>query len=91
MLIYTDRFWHELDTIVDFIELDSTLQGEKFAEGVQAACETLEFMPYKCRKSLNFNDESVRDLVFKGYVLPYRVKDDNIYILGIYKENVWQP
>lgn len=91
MLVYTPRFWRELDAIVDFIDLDSTLRGEKFAQGVQAACETLKFMPYKCRKSLNFNDESVRDLAFKGYVVPYRIKGDYIYILGIYKENQWQP
>ncbi|EGR7920127.1 type II toxin-antitoxin system RelE/ParE family toxin, partial [Campylobacter jejuni] len=45
---------------------------------------------YKFRKSLAFDDENVRDFIFKGYVIPYKIdkEKDLIIILGIYKENL---
>ena len=60
--------------IVDYIALDSEWRALDFKERVEAACAGLDFMPYKFRKSLKFDDENVRDFVFKGYVLPYRVE-----------------
>ena len=46
--------------------------------------------PFICRKSTNFNDESIRDLIFKSYVIPYLIDNEVIYVLGIYKANEWQ-
>ena len=90
-VIFTARYRHEIRQIARFIAFDSKARANAFVDGVERACYGVADMPYKCRKSLNFNDESVRDLVFKGYVVPYRIKGDYIYILGIYKENQWQP
>ncbi|EAK5974251.1 type II toxin-antitoxin system RelE/ParE family toxin, partial [Campylobacter jejuni] len=51
----------------------------------------LSFMPYKNRKSLSFDNENIRDLIFKGYVIPYLIdkSKNEILILGIYKNNLW--
>ena len=35
------------------------------------------------RKSISFDDERVRDLIFKSYA----IEDETIYVLGIYKAN----
>lgn len=61
----------------------------KFIDELENACKNLSFMPFKHRKSLSFDDENIRDLIFKGYVIPFVVRKDSIYILGIYKENLW--
>ncbi|TEY03205.1 type II toxin-antitoxin system RelE/ParE family toxin [Campylobacter sp. US33a] len=47
-------------------------------------------MPYKFRKSFIFDDENIRDFIFKGYVIPYKIdkEKDLIIILDIYKENL---
>ena len=74
MVILTDRFIDELDKIADYIAFDSQWRAAEFVKGAKAACAGLDFMPYKFRKSLKFDDENVRDFVFKGYVLPYRVE-----------------
>lgn len=44
-------------------------------------------MPLKCRKSIYFDDENIRDLIFKGYVIPYKIDIDKkqITIIGINK------
>ena len=47
-------------------------------------------MPYRCRKNAILGDENVRDLVFKGYVITYRINEKSIEVLLIYKENLPQ-
>lgn len=61
-----------------------------FKNDLYKALKKLDFMPYKFRKSLVFDDENVRDFIFKGYVIPYKIdkEKDLIIILGIYKENL---
>ncbi len=48
-------------------------------------------MPFKHRKSIYFDREDVRDLVFKGYIAVYRVNQDlkEIEVFGFtkYQEN----
>ena len=89
-IIYTDRFVYEIWAIADFIALDSWARAEAFVENAERLCESLVDMPYKCRKSFKFDDENVRDLIYKGYVIPYLVESECISILGIYKENAWE-
>lgn len=47
-------------------------------------------MPYKFRQSKCFNDENIRDFIFKGYVIPYLIDKENnkIVILAIFKQNL---
>ena len=49
-------------------------------------------MPYKFRKSFYFDNEEIRDMIFKGYVIPYKIDkaSDEIIIIGIkkYQENL---
>ena len=44
-------------------------------------------MPYKFRKSIYFDDENIRDLIFKGYVIVYEIDSNanTITIIGITK------
>lgn len=88
-VIFSDRFEDELFAIADYISLYSERRADLFVEEVESRCYNLADMPYKCRKSLKFDSESVRDLVHKGYVIPYLISDDYINILGIYKANAW--
>ena len=42
-------------------------------------------MPYKYRKSIYYNDYSIRDLIYKGYIITYKIETDKILILEIIK------
>ena len=86
----TDRFIYEFRAITDFIALDGKIRAKEFSKSIKFSCQNLINMPYKCRKSIYFNDENVRDLIYKGYVIPYLVENECINILGIYKENTWE-
>ncbi|EBD1930926.1 type II toxin-antitoxin system RelE/ParE family toxin, partial [Campylobacter jejuni] len=50
----------------------------------------IDNMPYKFRKSTLFNDENIRDFIFKKYVIPYYIdsKNDKILLITIYKNNL---
>lgn len=87
-----DRFFAELDEIVDFIAQDSWKRAEKFAGELSAKIMDLPHFPYKCRQSQKSTDRNIRELIFEGYIIPYRVDalKENIVILGIFSENEWK-
>lgn len=89
-IVPSDIFEAQLDEITDFIALDSEERADKFDYDLRDKLQTLDFMPYKYRQSIFFNTEHIRDLVFKGYVVPYLIdeKADEIVVLGICKENL---
>ena len=45
-------------------------------------------MPYRFRKNFDLNREDVRDLLFKGYIIPFKITTKNIEILTIFKQNL---
>jgi len=85
--VKSDSFSEELDVILDFIALDSLDRAILFSQELALKIKELSNMPYKFRQSIYFNDEDIRDLVFKGYTVPYFIdKEKNtIFILGILK------
>ena len=89
-IIFTNRFRKELGKIVRFIAFDSKIRAKNLSSSIKAMCHNLVDMPYRYRKSMKFDDENIRELIFKGYIIPYHIKDNQIIILGIYKENLWQ-
>ncbi|MDL0090047.1 type II toxin-antitoxin system RelE/ParE family toxin [Campylobacter gastrosuis] len=87
-IIFRDDFLNELDNILEFIAADSTNRAIKFADELYDKIYNLQNMPYKFRQSTSFKSNNIRDLIFKGYVVPYLIDDENIVILGIFKENI---
>lgn len=89
-IIQSERFTQELNTISDFIAEDSLARAQEFQEQLKAKIEAMADSPLMYRKSNSFNDDNIRDLIFKGYVIPYLINNDEILILGIYKANKWE-
>ena len=91
-ILKTSRFLDELDVIVDFIAEDSLSQALIFLDKLENTIYSLSDIPYRCRQSSKSNDVNVRELVFQGYVVPYRVnKEKNrIEVIGIFSANEWE-
>lgn len=85
---YSDKFIDEIEVIVNFISLDSKDRASEFAMNLKKKIDDIFPMPYRFRKNQKLNDEKVRDLIYKGYVVPFFIYDDHIEILGIFKENL---
>jgi len=90
-ILKTSKFFIELEVIIDFIAQDSFNRAEIFKNGLDTKVNNLPNFPYKCRRSLKSNDKNVRDLIYLGFVIPYRVNtaQNTIVILGIFSENEW--
>ena len=85
-IIQSKRFRAQLSKIVEFIAEHS----EDAAENFKTRAGELGFMPYKFRRSKSFDDDKIRDFVFKGFVIPYLIDEpnDTIVILAIFKQNL---
>lgn len=83
------EFQKELDDILDFIALDSLERSISFNRQLQEQISKIPDMPYKNRKSIYFDSDQIRDLIFKGYTITYFIDEDKIVIFGIlkYKKN----
>ena len=84
-IVYDEKFVLKLGKIWHFIAMDSQNRANVFRDELRQHIESIPDFPYKFRKSKWFNDERVRDMIFKGYTIPYYVQDDKIVILDIFK------
>jgi len=81
------KFENSLESIVLYIAKDSKNRALSFQRRLNKILNNLSHMPYKYRKSYYYNDNNIRDLIFKGYTIPYMVDNENnqIIILDIFK------
>ncbi|KFL34098.1 MULTISPECIES: type II toxin-antitoxin system RelE/ParE family toxin [unclassified Sulfurospirillum] len=87
---FKESFLKRFESQLRFIANDSPKNALKFKNDLLTQIHSLVFHPLKCRKSIYFNDESIRDLVYKGYTIVYRINEDKIEIFGLtkYQEHV---
>jgi plasmid stabilization system protein ParE len=69
-------FRDKLNDQVDYIARDKPASARKFKSDVIKRIKGIPRMPYANRKSIFFDREDIRDLIFKGYVIVYKIDDD---------------
>lgn len=79
------RFNKELLDITKFIAKDNPNNARKFYKSVRSFIPTLIDNPYKGRPTANGG----RELIYKGYTIPYVIDGDDIIIMGIFNQNEW--
>jgi len=86
----SDRFKNELEVIIDFIALDSVNRALLFYDEIISKIGKIVENPYIYRKQSSLNDDNVRELIYKGYTVPFLIDKDKIIILGIFNQNLWR-
>ncbi len=86
-IVIEHSFSQPLLQILSTIAEDKKSAAIKFNKELKEKLNLLKNSPYMCRKSLYFEDDRYRDLIFKGYTIIYKVEDDMIKVLDIFK---WQ-
>ena len=89
-IILSEQFKEEIKSILDFYADRSKSEkvANDFLEGLFEKIESLSTFAYRFRKNQYFRKDNIRDLIFKGYVIPFIIEDDTIKILSIYKHNL---
>ena len=90
LIVKTKRFDEELEAILDFIAQDSLERALVFYEKLIVAIDAIPLFPKKSRKSSKLNDANVREMVFDGYVIVYKIYENKILVLGIFSQNLWE-
>ncbi len=89
---YREGFIKEITDLWDFIAQDSSNRATHFVNEIEQKIQTIPSLPYMYRKSIYFDDENIRDMIHKGYVVVYKIDNanDSIIILGInkYKQTI---
>jgi len=67
-------------------EQDSKIKAENFISELKHKINSLQEMPQRCRKSLYTDSENTHDLIHKGYTIVYKIIDDIIHILTIFRQ-----
>ena len=69
----TIEFNYDLNDIVDFISKDKPLAARKFKIDLIKKLNSDLLNPFQFKKSIYFEDENIRDYVFKGYKVVIKV------------------
>ena len=92
-IIRDEKYILKLQSILEFIAKDSFGRAKQFKNNLDNQIDNLVNMPFKCRKSIYFSDDNIRDLIFMGYAIPYKIYEskNEIIIIGInkYKNNLF--
>jgi plasmid stabilization system protein ParE len=91
-VIKSPRFEEELESITDFISEDSPRRALRFYDELLNKLEAIPPNPYRYRKRPKINAKNIRELIFKGYTIPFYIDavHDVIVILGIFSANEWE-
>jgi plasmid stabilization system protein ParE len=84
-IVFKDTFINRLENQIDYISLDSPKRAKKFQADLFRRIKEIPGNPYRYRKSIYFKDESIRELIFKGYTIVFRINDNTIEIFGFVK------
>jgi len=88
MIIIKDiLFQKQLYNILKTIAKDKPSASIKFEKELNRRIKGLVDFPYQYRPSYYFEEKAYRDMVYSGYTIIYKVTNDKIMILEIFK---WQ-
>lgn len=77
----------KLNFQIEYIAKDKPKAARKFKTEVLLRINEIPKTPFANRKSIFFNRDDIRDLIFKGYVIVYKIdnKNNSIDIFGFIK------
>lgn len=77
---YTETFLRELLDQIAFIAEDKPEAAFKFKDDLEELISQIPNFPLKHRKSIFSDDVNIRDLIFKGYTITYRINQRESFI-----------
>jgi plasmid stabilization system protein ParE len=86
-VVETEDYLDALKDILSYIAKDKKSAAVQFKKELRQKIQDLKDFPFMYRVSIYFEDEYIRDLMHKGYTIPYEVDLENkiITIIGITK------
>lgn len=89
-IIESKQFKDELRAIAFYIKKDKLSASLDFVKNLQKRIKHITEFPYQYKKSIYFDNEEIRDMVYMGYTIVYEVnkEKDTLEILSIFNQNL---
>lgn len=85
-LIWTLSAINDLDSIAEYISIDSEIAVKKFVGEIIAKADTIIFHPLKGRPIPERIPGGYRQILHKSYRIIYKVENEKIYVSSIYHQ-----
>jgi len=77
----------DLNSIFKFISHNDTREkATVFLKEIKTQINTLDVLPFRCRKSYYTDEPHTYDLIIKGYTIVYKVIESDVHILTIFRQ-----
>lgn len=84
-IVYKDTFINRLENQLDYIAQDKPIAAKKFKRELISKIKEIFLNPFRFRKSIYFSDNTIRDLIYKGYTIVFRINSNQIEVFGFVK------
>lgn len=84
VIIISDDANLDMEQIFYYIQLNSEYYARKTKREIGKRILELKYLPYMGRKVPEYNQECVRELIYKSYRIIYQIKEKCIYIQRIF-------
>lgn len=84
-IIYEKSFVSRLENQLKYIAKDNPTAAKKFKKAILSRIKQIPKYPEIYRKSIYSNDSSVRDLIYKGYTVVFKIELSQINVFGFLK------
>ena len=84
-IVIKEWFMHKLESQVEFIAMDSPRRARKFKYDLIKNLKSIAQNPYQFQKTVYFDNDNIRDLIFKGYTIVFRINKNVIEVFGFVK------
>ncbi|MDO6739446.1 type II toxin-antitoxin system RelE/ParE family toxin [Wenyingzhuangia sp. 2_MG-2023] len=84
-IIYKDTFVERLERQLKYIAKKSPKSAKNLKTEIIQRIKEIPENPYLFRKSIYFENEAIRDLIYKGYTVVFRINENQIEVFGFTK------
>ena len=89
-IIESKQFKDELRAISYYIRKDKLSASISFVKGLKKKIKLLTDFPYQSKKSIYFENDEIRNMIYMGYTIVYEVniEKDTLELLSIFNQNL---
>ena len=89
-IIESKQFKDELSVIAFYIKKDKLSASIDFVKKLKKNIKLLVDFPYQYKKSIYFDNDEIRDMVYIGYTIVYEIntEKDTLELLSIFNQNL---
>ncbi len=81
----TSEFRAKLHRQINYIAKDKPMAARKFKKNIYAEIKKIPERKYSYKKSDFFDDNEIREMIFKGYRIIFDIKQSEIIVFGFHK------